>query len=592
MATTDDTSHQPLITPAVMIRRALFLVMLLSLGIFYLFIDFRGLSDANGMDQAQIAREVARGNGFVTKAIRPVSLWQTNQHRLDQQEETVPLAGFLDTYHAPLNPLFNAVILSLFKGSWEYDPLKSIYFLDMVIAGASIVLLLCSIGISYLLIARIFDARIAGVTAFLLLLCELLWKFSQTGLPQMLMLFLFSFALYFLYKAVENTQQEKSPYLWAALAGGFFGLLALAHWITIWIFVGALIFSALYFRPRGLVALVLFGVFALPVSIWVVRNVDVTGDPAGSAKYVFYAGLSSGAESAVMRNADPENNQFVLDGFFVKTINTSLRQLDSLYVFLGSVVVAPLFFLSLLHAFRRREIADFRWCILVMWVFATLGMSLFGVTDGILDSNQIHILFVPIMTAYGLAFLSILWNRLDLPMHIPVVRDGHLIIAIIISALPLVLTLPTNVKRGMYLKDRKMNYPPYAPPLTHALKDLVKEHEIVVSDQPWAVAWYADRISLWLPKTVEQFDNLRTYSENRNQPFKGVLLSPISTNQPLARGIIAGEYSEWSPLIVQSAFHDARERRGSSFEQFPFPQPNALAGSEMVFYSERTGTDE
>ncbi len=587
MATNEDFVDQPIISPAVMIRRALFLVLLIGLGVFYLFIDFRGLTDANGMDQAQIAREVTRGKGFVTKCIRPVALWQTNHHLAENQEELVGLAGFLDTYHAPLNPLFNSVILYLFKDSWEYDAEKSVYILDMAIAGGAMVLLLCSIGVSYLLIARIFDARIAGVTAFLMLLCELFWKFSQTGLAQMLMLFLFSFALYFLYKAVENTQQEKSPYLWAALAGGFFGLLALSGWITVWIFAVALVFSALYFRPRAILALTMFGVFVLPVSIWLVRNIDVAGDPAGSAKYVFYAGNASGSESAVMRNADPESEKLSVDGFFVKTINASLGQLDDLYAFLGSVVVAPLFFLSLIHGFRRKEIADFRWCILAMWVFATIGMSLFGVSDGPLDSNQIHILFVPIMTAYGLAFLSILWNRLDIPMHIPMVRDGHLIIAIVISVLPIALTLPTDVKRGMYLKDRKVNYPPYYPPLVQNLKEVAKEHEVIVSDQPWAVAWYADRISLWLPKTVEQFNTLRIFSEDRNQPFAGVFLSPVSTNQPLARGIVSGEFSEWSPLIIQSAFYDSRQRQGSAFEQFAFPSMNRLINSEMVFYSEQ-----
>ena len=44
------------------IRRVVYFLVLLWLTIFYLFIDFRGLSVPEGMDQAQVAREIARGN--------------------------------------------------------------------------------------------------------------------------------------------------------------------------------------------------------------------------------------------------------------------------------------------------------------------------------------------------------------------------------------------------------------------------------------------------------------------------------------------------------------------------------------------------
>jgi hypothetical protein len=42
---------------------------------------FRGLSDEKAMEQAQIAREIARGNGFSTKMIRPAALWQFESNK-------------------------------------------------------------------------------------------------------------------------------------------------------------------------------------------------------------------------------------------------------------------------------------------------------------------------------------------------------------------------------------------------------------------------------------------------------------------------------------------------------------------------------
>ena len=48
-----------------------FYVLLIVVSLIQVFGIFRGLSSPTGMDQAQIARELARGNGFHTKFIRP-----------------------------------------------------------------------------------------------------------------------------------------------------------------------------------------------------------------------------------------------------------------------------------------------------------------------------------------------------------------------------------------------------------------------------------------------------------------------------------------------------------------------------------------
>ena len=49
------------------IRVAMFGALVLTLTLLYLFVQFRGLSSATAMDQAQIARQLAMGNGFSTQ---------------------------------------------------------------------------------------------------------------------------------------------------------------------------------------------------------------------------------------------------------------------------------------------------------------------------------------------------------------------------------------------------------------------------------------------------------------------------------------------------------------------------------------------
>lgn len=66
---------------AVLIRRLLFFVLLFGLVFFYLILTFKGLTSAKGIEQAQIGREIARGNNSTTKVIRPAAVWQAEKKR-------------------------------------------------------------------------------------------------------------------------------------------------------------------------------------------------------------------------------------------------------------------------------------------------------------------------------------------------------------------------------------------------------------------------------------------------------------------------------------------------------------------------------
>ncbi len=567
------------LSPAIIIRRALFLLLVVGLLFFYLAPGFRGLNHPKGIDQAQIAREIARGNGFQTKMVRPLSLYQANEHSGD-----VALVGFHDTYHAPLNPLVNSVVLNFFKGEGDeagndgftWDRKEKVYFLDRVIAGVSMVLLLSSIGVSYLLVSRIFDAKIGGVTALLMLLCELLWRFSQTGLPQMLMLFLFSFGTYFLFKAVEAQNLGRAPMFWVALCAGFFGLLALAHWLAVWPFVGLLIFTAFYFKPRGAAAATMMVVFLVIILPWGIRNATVSGTPFGSGYFAVLGGMGVGEED-VMRSYDPRSENIFRQGFASKVLVTSLNQLNGLYSFLGSIAVAPLFFLSLLHPFKRPEIAAFRWCILSMWLFAVVGMSLFGLPGGQFDANQLHLLFIPLMTGYGLAFLSVLWSRLGITSSMPMVMNGHLVLAVFFSVVPMVLGLIPSIPRSLRAKELRTQ----GLQISY-IRDQVDPAEVVVSDAPWIVGWYGDRSSLWLPATPGQLEEISALTEQKGQPVSGLLLTLRSADEPMFSRIIRGSYRDWAPVIVRQAMNYST----ADIRDIPFKSPNRAMMAEGVFYIE------
>jgi hypothetical protein len=585
----------------ILIRRSLFFLVLIILTLGNLFVLFRGLNSPQAMDQAQISREIARGNGFTTKMIRPVAYYQAQK----AQNTSISLVGFQDTYHSPLNPLINAAVLKLIGAddpdAWQMGENEMVFPLDRVIATVSTLFFLMAIGVNYLLISRIFDAKIAGVCTILMLFCETFWNYSLSGLPQMLMLLLFSCAIYFVYRAVETAAEGRISMTPAVIAGVFFTLLALTHWMTVWIALGYIIFAAIAFRPRGIVGLSVMALLLVAAIGPMLRNESITDSPFGTAFLTLYGGLGSGSESAVMRTIDLEAEPLVLDGLISKILRTTLLQATDIIPFLGGIVIAPLFFISLLHPFKRAAIANFRWAILLMWVSAAFGLAFFGISKNELDPNQLHLLFAPIMMAYGLAFISILWSRLDFVATTPILRNVHHFVIIGICALPLMLALPMKVRVGMHLRDRGgvPHWPPYFAPALNSkkagLKGWITDKQITFSDQPWAVAWYADRVSVWLPPTYAGFEKIETIAADLQTPCAGVLISPLSHGSGSLTEI-AAQYKDFTFMVLDGRTFFTNDPSGVSlFDKEPkiqgvakrYPYRRSLVGMDMVYYGDR-----
>jgi hypothetical protein len=591
---------------AVLIRRLLFFVLLFILVFFYLILTFKGLTTKEGMEQAQIGREIARGNNATTKVIRPAAIWQAQK----TENAGIELDSFYDTFHSPLNSFVYGAVIKMVGGD-DFDKFQMgetknrVYRLDRVIAAVSVILFLISIGINYLLVSRIFDVKIAGVMAVLMALSDLMWRFTQTGLPQMLMLLLFSCAIFFIYRALEASIENRVAIGSILIAAIFLSLLALSHWLTIWITLGFVIYAAFFFRPKGIAGLAILGILFAFSSYFMIKNVEWTGNPGGTAFLTLYGGLTE-SESNIMRTSDPGDETYrVLHNLNSLLLNTStnmLRQANLLYNNLGAIIAAPMFFFALLHPFKRESIARFRWIILLMWVMGTLGMSIFGLSTSAVDPNQLHILFAPIMSAYGLAFMAILWSRLDLPAGSALMRYGHFVIIVIISAGPLLLTIPQALRKGLQVSGGNQFpvWPPYWPQLlSRDLHDATGEDEIIFSDQPWAVAWYSDRISIWLPRRVDEFEELEQLASDQKLETVGILITPTSfEDNPLFSPSPFGSKEEFAALMLDGIALGVTEGQigqgslrmrtpGLSKIMADYPEERHLFPMRVVYYSKK-----
>lgn len=259
----------------------------------------------------------------------------------------------------------------------------------------------------------------------------------------------------------------------------------------------------------------------------------------------------------------------------------TLEQFEGIYGYLGSIIVAPLFFVALMHLFKRREISDLRWGILLLWLFAVLGMAGFGLegTPSVhpflreVKANDIHILFVPIMTAYGLAFILTLWSRLEI--FNSYLKNAFLGLLYFISALPFMGNMIDLNKPPL----SPIQWPPYAPLYMSSLTEWTRPDEIVSSDVPWGVAWYCDRKSLWLPMSIPEFIKLKDYRSMGD--IAGIYLTPRSCNEPYLDSIETGEFRAWAPFITRRI--DVRGLRDFPLRtSIPMPLDN-----KCIFYSDR-----
>ena len=545
---------------APIIRRAMLGVLIVLLTLLYLFVQFRGFSTITAMDQAQIARNIASGKGLSTLFIRPLAVWQ-----LEKAGKEIPADQFPDFYQAPLNPIVNALPLLFVRSAWKLTPTDLVYAGDRVIAGVAIIFFLLSVAVWYLVGCQLFDSKLSLIGCAIILMSDMMWQFSLSGLPQMLMLLLFSGATWLTLHAMEK--RDRIPTVMVSLfgAGLLFGLMILAHGLAVWIFLGWLVFAIFYFIPRGLAAMAALAAVLMVTLPWMARNYSVCGNPFGLS---IYSAITSGdsPEEGYLRSLDDAPSAG--GSSLMSRLKTGVaEQVKGLFGLLGMNLAAGVFFISLLHPFRSPVVSLFRWGTLLMWLGAVFGMGAFGI-GGIISSNQLHVLFLPLFVFYGLAFIMVLWSRLE--MDYPIFRVVFLSVVVFVCALPMLATLISN-------RAAAIQWPPYVPPFIGILGDWYGEKEIVASDMPWAVAWYAQRKSVLLPESVRAFNRLNDY-RLLGEPISGLYLTPVTGNKRLFSDIYKGAYKEWAQLIT----------RPPKVEGFALPFYTALPiEGECIIFADR-----
>lgn len=590
-----------------------------------IFLTYQGLDNAAVMDQAQVARQIARGEGATTLFLRPLDVMEHHAVKTQKgkKDTKINFGQFADTHHAPLYTYALSTAIKIFG----YDDFKAtqmdenktlLYSGDRVISGTSTLFFLIALVLTYLLFSRLFDEVLAITVVAFMGFSETFLSFAQSGLPQPMMLCLLLVTAFCLVESIraDNQVQSGKLLLYTILNFAALALLCLTGYINIWCAIGMCIFCGLYFRPYGLYAAIGLVVIILIVLPVVIIDTAATGGIGHSLYCNLFAGMGGGIDN-VMRATSTDGLSFNSRNFFMHALGHALSQFNTLYVQMGAILVTPFFFLSLLNRYKNPTVEGLKWAIFSMWLCACFGMAIFG-EQGSMTPSQITIIFAPFFTAYGVALVFNFLARMQLGTNFNGIRALTIVIMIGISSGMFLYEFPQKLQTGIWTSARGIpHYPPYYPAaLNVKLHDMTSTQDIIVTDQPWAVAWYADRKALWIPRTINSYvQDLEPIFSQHEQEVQGFLITPESHTMQGAgiRGIIA-HMGDYTPLALEGKIlqlvpkHNlalvelfnthsnsqvtARTLASIVSTQGEFPHRNFLLGAEIMYYSKTNPQDK
>jgi hypothetical protein len=143
-------------------------------------------------------------------------------------------------------------------------------------------------------------------------------------------------------------------------------------------------------------------------------------------------------------------------------------------------------------------------------------------------------------------------------------RYVAIVVFISLSCLPMVFTV---------LPPRKIPivYPPYLPPALQRMGTWMRDGDLIMSDIPWAVAWYGRRQCVWLtldslpdPKNPESRENFFAINDLQ-KPIQALYLSPAIMDFQLQSDIMRPGDTSWGALALNATLKRGKDLRG------PFP---------------------
>ena len=529
---------------------------------------YRNFNSPEAMDAAQVARHLSEGKGYTTDFIRPFSLYLMRKHNQAGHPGnlTATNADFSQITHShpdlanpPVYPTVLAGLFVLTHPEWKAETHKSFwaqgdhfarYAPEFFIAIFNQLLLMVVVALTFLLAKNIFNALTAWLATGLTFVSDLLWKFSVSGQSTLLLLVIFLGVVWCLTKVETLARAEQSSsrllFFLALAAGALTGLGLLTRYAFGWVIVPVVIFLALFGGPRRLglsvVAFLTFGGVIMP---WIARNLAVSGTLFGTAGYAVVEGTAAFSGSGLMQSLNPDltSAHWVMP-YLHKFLENARNLFQGDLLRLGGGWLGILFFVGLLLGLPGLLARRMRYftmaCLGVFVVVQALGRTRLADYASELNSENLLVLLTPLVVIFGVAAFLKLIDQMNLMLS--QIRSLAIGLMALLASLPLIATLLSP-------KISPVTYPPYYPPEIQRISGWMRSDELMMSDIPWAVAWYGQRQCAWT--TLNARSEFLALNDNLAKPVRALYLTLVTLDSRLVSECLQGGVESWGNFVFQ-----------------------------------------
>jgi len=564
-------------------RVILTVVGLLVLALIYNFCAYKNFSTQEAMDSAQLARNISEGRGYTTFFIRPLS-WHLIKERHPEHAELsnpsqpadlgrlrgmhpdianppaypIILAGLMKIlpFHYPVDnthAFWSRIRIPPHREFWRYQP-------DFLIAVFNQGLFVLVVVLAFILAQRLFDREVASLSALLLIGSELFWRFAVSGLSTILLLLIFLALTWCLAGLELESRTPKGGrtrvFVWACLAGSLVGLGGLTRYSFAWLILPVLLFI-LWFTGKDRMALVgtaLIG-FAVVLTPWVIRNYVVSGLPFGTATYALVEATSLFPEHRLERSVEPDFAALDLVGTARRKLVANTRQIvQNDLPKLGGSWVSAFFLTGLLVGFKSPAVRRLRYfllaCLLTLIVVQALGRTQLSDDSPEINSENLLVLLGPLVVMYGASLFYLLVDQVALPF--PQLRYVVVGFFAVVSSLPLLLVFVPP-------RTPPLVYPPYYPPAIQQIVGWTRTDELMMSDIPWAVAWYGQAQCAWLTLDCQSsFLAIHDFEK----PIQALYISRMTLDGRFLPQMIRAGDKGWGLFVLNCLFRKTEGKPG------------------------------